>query len=163
MSRSRQRPRPNPEEPRQRDLFEVLYYSLGGRTRKLAETIAAELGVKAEDVRQRRRLVKDSYVFLGSGCYGGKPGRRLTQFIARNDFTGRRVALFGSSADGRSVHLKTLESLLKAKGALIAGSFHCRGQAFFFLNRGQPDSEDLGRAAAFARDLGPGTHTNAGQ
>ena len=55
-------------------MFEVVYYSMCGNTKKVAEAIAAELGVKAESVKVERELDKDSFVFLGSGCYGYKPG-----------------------------------------------------------------------------------------
>jgi len=69
-------------------MFEVVYYSITRNTKKVAEVIAAELGVKAESVKAKRELAKDSFVFLGSGCYADKPGRKLRKFIASNDFQG---------------------------------------------------------------------------
>ena len=65
-------------------MFEVVYYSMCGSTKKVAEAIAVELGVKAESVKAKGGLTKDSFVFLGSGCYAGRPGRKLRKFIARN-------------------------------------------------------------------------------
>ncbi|GAF94713.1 unnamed protein product, partial [marine sediment metagenome] len=104
-------------------MFEVVYYSITGNTEKVAEAIAAELGVKAENVTGKRGLVaKDSFVFLGSGCYGGNPGGKLQEFIVTNDFKGRQVALFGTSWRGKGNEVKALEELLKTRGALIMGS-----------------------------------------
>jgi flavodoxin len=51
-------------------VFEVVYYSLTGNTKKVAEAIASELGVAAEDVKTKDRLAEESVVFLGAGLYG---------------------------------------------------------------------------------------------
>ncbi len=134
-------------------MFEVVYYSMTGNTRKVAETIAAGLGVKAESVKEKKELAKDSFVFLGSGCYASKPGGKLRKFIARNDFKGRKMALFGTSGSGEGHEVKAIEELLKAKGALIKGSFCCKGRALFFFNRGHPSNEELAKAREFANEM----------
>jgi len=67
-------------------MFEVIYYSKTGNTKKVAQAIAAELGVKAENVKAKGELAKDSFVFLGTGCYGSKPGKELLKFISRKRF-----------------------------------------------------------------------------
>ena len=122
-------------------------------TKKVAEAIAAELGVKAENVKVKRELDKDSFVFLGSGCYGYKPGGKLREFIARNDFKGRQVALFGTSGSGEGTEVRVMEELLKPKGALIRGSFYCQGRSFFLFNRGHPSKEELANAREFANEM----------
>jgi len=134
-------------------MFEVVYYSMCGNTKKVAETIAAELGVKAENVKVKRELDKDSFVFLGSGCYANKPGRKLRKFIARNDFKGRQVALFGTSGNGEGTEVRVMEELLKPKGALILGSFCCKGKSFFLFGRGHPSDEELANAREFASKM----------
>jgi flavodoxin I len=134
-------------------MFEVVYYSLSGNTRKLAEAIAAELAVFAEDVKAKGGLAEDSFVFLGAGKYGPLRGWGLKRFIERNDFKGRKVALFGTSGDGTGREIEALEELVAARGAEIAGSFFCRGQFLFVINRGHPTSEDLDNARRFAREI----------
>jgi len=134
-------------------MFEVVYYSMCGSTKRIAEAIAGELGVKAEDIRTKKEPTKDSFLFLGSGCYRGKPGRKMEEFIARNDFKGRSVALFGTSGSGKGDEVKAMEELLKPKGALIRGSFYCKGKAFLFFNRGHPSNEELANAREFAREM----------
>ncbi|UCD54002.1 MAG: flavodoxin [Dehalococcoidia bacterium] len=133
-------------------MLEVVYYSMRGNTKKVAEAIAAELGVKAEDVKAKKGLAKDSFVFLGSGCYAGKPGKGLREFIARNDFKGRQMALFGTSSAGRGDEVKVMEELLKPTGALIRGSFYCKGR-FLCLNRKHPSDEELAKAKEFAKEM----------
>ena len=134
-------------------MFEVVYYSMCGNTKKVAEAIAAELGVKAESVKEKQELAKDSFVFLGSGCYAFRPGGKLRKFIAENDFKGRQVALFGTSGNGRGDEVRTMEELLKPKGALIRGSFYCQGKSFFLFYRGHPSQKELAKAREFANEM----------
>ncbi len=132
-------------------MFEVVYYSLTGNTKKVAEAIAAELDVAAENVDTKDRLADESFVFLGAGLYGPLRGWGLKRFIARNSFDGRKVALFGTSGEGKGKEVGALEEAVRAKGAEIAGTFHCRGKFLFLINRRHPTSEDLGNAREFAR------------
>jgi flavodoxin I len=136
-------------------MYEVIYYSLTGNTKKVAEAIATELGVVAEDVKTKDRLAEESFVFLGAGLYGPLRGWGLRRFIDRNDFDGRKVALFGTSGEGKGKELGALEEAVAAKGAEVAGSFFCRGR-FLFLKRDHPTSKDLGNARSFAREVAKG-------
>ena len=134
-------------------MFEVVYYSITGNTKKVAEVIAAELGVKAESVKAKRGLTKDSFVFLGSGCYADKPGGKLRKFIAENDFKGRQVALFGTSGSNEGAEVRAMEEMLKPKGALIRGSFYCQGKSWYLFYRGHPSNEELAKAREFAKEM----------
>ena len=134
-------------------MIEVIYYSMTGNTKKLAEAIAAELGVVAEEAKAKGRLAEDSLVFLGAGKYGPLRGWGLKRFIDKNDFQGRKVALFGTSGNGTGEEVRILEELVAAKGAEIAGSFFCRGEFLFLVNRKRPASDDLDKARRFAREM----------
>jgi flavodoxin len=133
-------------------MFEVVYYSRGGNTKKIAEVIADELGVKAENAKTKQTLAKDSFVFLGSGCYAGKASRVMQKFIRDNEFRNRRVALFGTSGSGEGKELNILEELLAPMGGHIQGKFYCRGK-FLLSNRGRPDEKDIENARMFAKDM----------
>ncbi|MFC1983490.1 flavodoxin family protein [Chloroflexota bacterium] len=134
-------------------MFEVVYYTMTGNTKKVAEAIAAELGVKAESVKTKKGLTKDSFVFLGSGCYAGRPGKKLLKFIAENNFKERQVALFGTSGSGEGEEVRVTEEMLKPTGAVIKGSFYCQGKSFLLLNRGHPSNEELANAREFANEM----------
>jgi len=134
-------------------VFEVVYYSMCGSTRKVAEAIAAELGVKAENVKAKKGLAEGSFVFLGSGCYGRRPGRAMSKFITGNDFKDRQVALFGTSGDGNGDEVRAMEELLKPADALIRGNFYCKGRSFFLFNRKHPSNEELAHAREFANEM----------
>jgi len=133
-------------------MFEVIYYSLTGNTRKVADAIAAELDVVAESAKTKDMLAQDSLVFLGAGLYGPLRGWGFRRFIDRNCFDGRKVALFGTSGEGKGKEVGALEEAVVAKGAEVVGSFFCRGR-FLFLKRDHPTSKDLGNARKFAREM----------
>ena len=141
-------------------MFEVVYYpmcmsakTVCENTTKLAEAIATELGVQAEDTQAKEELTKDSFVFLGSGCYSSKTWGQLREFIARNDFKDRQVALFGTSLIGKSNKLKRVEELLEPAGALIRGSFYCERKALPFLHRGHTSNEELAGVKEFTNEM----------
>ena len=134
-------------------MFEVVYYSLTGNTKKVAEAIAIELGVAAENVKTKDTLAEGSFVFLGAGLYGPLRGWGLRRFIESNDFHGRKVALFGTSGAGQGKELGALEEAVTAKGAEIAGKFFCSGEFLFLVNHKHPNDRDLGDARGFAREL----------
>jgi len=137
-------------------MYEVIYYSMGGNTKKLAEAIAGELGVEPEDVMKKESPAKGSLIFLGSGIYNQKPGKELVDFIERNDFTGRKVAVFGTASWLLKRQLAGLEKMLADKGATVTGTFGCRGEANFFgacFNRNRPNAKDLEAAREFAQKM----------
>ena len=134
-------------------MFEVIYYSLTGNTKKVANAIATELGIAAENVKTKDTLAEDSFVFLGAGLYGPLRGLGFRRFIDRNDFAGRKVALFGTSGEGRGREVGALEEAVTAKDAEVAGRFFCKGEFMFLVNRNRPTSQDLEDARAFAREM----------
>ena len=134
-------------------MFEVVYYSLTGNTKKVAEAIATELDVIAENVKTKAKLAEESFVFLGAGKYGPLRSWGLEEFIDGNNFDGRKVALFGTSGDGKGKEVEALEETVTAKGAKISGRFYCKGEFLFIINRKHPTSEDLENARKFAREL----------
>lgn len=134
-------------------MFEVIYYSMTGNTKELADAIAAELDVAAENVKTKSELAEDSFVFLGAGLYGPLRGWGLKRFIDRNNFHGRKVALFGTSGEGKGKEVGALEEAVAAKGADVAGRFFCKGEFLFLANRTHPTSNDLGNARKFAREM----------
>ena len=77
--------------------------SRGGNTRKVADAIAEELGIKARDVTASSP--DDAKIlFLGSGTYGGKPGEAMMKFIESGNF--RDVRSPFSALQGVSQGLK---------------------------------------------------------
>jgi flavodoxin len=95
-------------------MHQVLFYSKGSNTRKLANAIARELGVKATEIKTASIDPAADIIFLGSGCYGSKPGEEMMKFIEKNDFSGRNVAVFGTSGGNAGMEGELNDCRLKA-------------------------------------------------
>jgi len=156
-------------------MYEVIYFSRGGSTRKLAMTIAEELAVKPQFVRKVDGLAEGADVFLGSGLYFMRPAKLIRDFIRNNDFRGRKVALFGTSASAKGIEIMGMESLLKRRGAVITGKFYTAGNFSlrlpklgtnanrrFGVRKGRPTQEDLEKARRFAQLVAEGTPARNG-
>jgi flavodoxin len=133
-------------------MYEVIYFSRGGNTRKLAAAIADELGVKAKHIRGAKTLSPDTELFLGSGLYLLRPSKLVRAFIRNNDLEGRKIALFGCSTTGIGIEVMGMERLLRRRGAVVTGKFHCPGK-FSFLRKGRPSEKDIAAARTFARTI----------
>lgn len=131
--------------------YQVIYFSRKGNTKKIAQAIASQLDVDVEDVKTAK-LLEDSFIFLGSGCYAGKPSPHITKFIEENHFESRTVALFGTSAGGEGKEVSEMEKLLTEKKACIKGSFFCKGK-FLFKNKDHPNEQDCSDAKKFAQEM----------
>lgn len=131
----------------------ILYYSMTGNTKKMATAMAAELDVEAKSIKTETAVPQDGLLFLGSGSYGDKPGEDMTKFIGNNDFTGRKVALFGTSAKGEGKEVQGMAEALKQKGANVMGSYYCKGKSFVVVNIGHPGKDELDGARKFARAM----------
>jgi len=133
-------------------MFEVIYFSRSGNTRKIARAIADELNIKARHIVSIKSLPKEADIFLGSGLYFMRPSKLVRDFIRNNDFRGRKIALFGTSASGIGIETTGMERLLKRKGAFIVGKYYCKGK-FLFIRKGKPADKDLEKAKIFARSI----------
>ena len=62
-------------------MFDVVYYSIGGNTKKVAEDIASKLGTKARDIKTIDTIPENSLVLLGSKCYGSVHWLNTSSFL----------------------------------------------------------------------------------
>jgi flavodoxin len=133
-------------------MFEVVYYSRGGNTRKVAEVMANEMGIRAKEIKSVDTLPGNAFIFLGTGCYGAVLVKEIADFIERNQLKGRKIALFTTSAFGLGKEVSVIEKHILDKGVNIVGSFNCFGQ-FLAMKKGHPDVEELEKAREFARSM----------
>jgi flavodoxin I len=137
--------------------FLVVYFSRGGKTRKVAEAIAQELGCEAIDVKKETPDVSGVELLLvGSGEYYSrrKVHKILQGFLDRLQPSSKsKAAVFATAGGPDPKCIYHMEEVLETKGYKVISSFKCRGQLFFFLNRGHPTEDDLKNAKAFASDL----------
>ena len=132
----------------------VVFCSRGGKTRKIAEAIAQELGCEAVDVKKKTPSVSEvDMIIIGSGNYGGKPDKKIQFFIDNlQPCSDLKAAVFATSGGSESKCIHVMEEALETKGYKVVSGFYCRGQ-FTLLNRGHPNEDDIKKATAFADQL----------
>ena len=143
----------------------IVYASIHhGNTRKLAETLAAELSADlyAVDKIGQADLSQYEFVGLGSGIYFGRNHTTLLNLVDAWQKPPRRVFIFSTAGLPflKCFQHASLRRRLKTKGCGILAEFSCRGwdtvgPLWFIggINRKHPDSSDLNRATEFARRL----------
>ena len=132
----------------------VVYFSKGGKTRKVAEAMAQELNCEVIDVKREMPDVSAvNLLVIGSGNYGGKPGKELVRFLdSLQSNNNCNVAFFATSGGPEPKCIDDMRRVLETKGYKFLSSFDCRGQ-MLLLNRGHPTPEDLVNAKSFAGNL----------
>jgi len=131
----------------------VVYYSKGGKTRKVAEAISTGLECGALDVgRDACDAAGLDLLVVGSGTYGGMPGPKIVDFLNGIPSGAGKAAIFATSAGPSPKSIQKIKDILEGKGYQVVSSFSCRGH-FLLSNRGHPDEKDLEEAKAFGSDL----------
>ncbi|MDR0309911.1 MAG: flavodoxin domain-containing protein [Candidatus Methanoplasma sp.] len=110
----------------------VIYSSTLGKTRKIANHIAKELGADAFDLKKQTVIDLSEYnhIIFGTGIHAGKPYRPVVDFLEnnKNQFKGKKRSLFVSCrTDGE----KGEEQIKKISEALGISD------AFFFPGKGE--------------------------
>lgn len=129
----------------------IRYYTQTGNTKKLAEAIAAELGLEVKPVSVPLEETTD-LVFLCNSVYWAGIDKRVKQFVKDN--AGKIGALVNVSTAAmiESTYGQMKKVAADAGVKLCEKEFHCRGK-FTALHAGHPDDADLKAAREFARSV----------
>ncbi len=131
--------------------IEVRYFTRSGNTKKLAEAVAAAVGVSAKPVSEP--LTEDvDILFLGSSVYAYGVDDAVKTFINGISVKVGKVVNISTAAVIKSTY-KQVAKLLAAKNIPFASEeFSCRG-SFMVLHKGRPDENDCRQAAEFAKRI----------
>ena len=135
--------------------IKVMYHSMTGNTKKVAEAIAAAVGIVAEKVQGAETFSESiDLLFVGDGIYAGGMSRKTKAFLQGLESGWvKHAAVFGTYG-GEDTVITAMKALLKEKGiAVCEERFVCVGQAFFVANKNRPNQEDLDNAADFAKRI----------
>ena len=131
--------------------IQVRYYSKGGNTKKLAQAIAAALGVEAMDLSVPM-IEKVDLVFLGSSVYAYGVDHRVRNFLEDNAIRIGKLVNFSTAALISGTYSQIAKLCEQNDIPLAREEFHCRG-SFAMLHKGRPNEQDCAEAAAFARRM----------
>lgn len=137
--------------------IKVVYQTKTGNTKKVAEAIADELGVKAQSIDSFEDFSADpvDLLFLGSGLYFENISKEVKAFIDMLDPKQiNAAAVFSTSGSANSFGIINMTKRLEKRGIAVSDrSFKCHGAAFGTMFPTHPDEEDLNAARQFAQDV----------
>lgn len=141
----------------------IIYSSVHhGNTKKVVDVITKTLGADVLKLDEAKNPSFEEYdlIGFGSGIFHGKHHEKLLQIIEKSHLEGKDAFVFSTSGTGSNKYNKSLITLLESKGAVMKGSFSCKGfdtySIFKWIGgvaKGHPNSEDLENARIFAGTL----------
>lgn len=128
----------------------VRYYTKTGNTKKLADAIADELGVKAKSI-EKPLDCKVDVLFLCNSVYWAGIDSKVKRFVKDNAKNIETMVNVGTAALIESTYGQMKSVAADAGVNLSPSEFHCRGQ-FKAIHPGYPREKDLEEARRFARE-----------
>ena len=129
----------------------VVYYTKLGHSKKIAQALADELGVKAQDIRENPEINDINRLYIVSGIYGGKSAPELLEFIKSLDGQQIKRAYLLTSSGGKTTRAEEVRAALTDLGIPIAEEeFTCQG-AIFLFGMGHPNKADIQNAIQFVQ------------
>lgn len=129
----------------------VRYYSKTGNSRKLADAIAAELGVTAKPVSVPLDEPVDKLVLCNS-LYYAKVDKRVEQFVKDNAAKMHELVNVSNGAVFQSSY-EQMKGFGEKYGVPVSTKeFHCLGQSEV-SHIGHPNAQDLKNAVSFIRTI----------
>jgi menaquinone-dependent protoporphyrinogen IX oxidase len=131
----------------------VVYLTKSGHSRKIAQAIATELQVPAEDIKTNPKLSGIDLLFVVGGIYAGTSDPQMIAYIKGVDNSMvKKAALVTSCASKRRKQGIVREALQKNNIDVISDEFVCAG-SFLFMRIGHPDQTDIANAVSYAKGI----------
>lgn len=129
----------------------VRYYTQTGNTKKLADAIAAELGLEAKPIDVK--LEEDTeLLFLCNSVYWAGVDGKVKAFLKSPGAKIGKLVNVSTAALIESTYGQMKKLCAETGIPLSDREFHCKG-SFKVLHKGRPNAEDLNAVRAFAKDV----------
>lgn len=142
----------------------ILYASKSGNTKKIADSMAAQLGCEAikitpENTPATFDLEQYDLILVGTGLYAGTPNEDIVKFLHHlNLKSQKQFGLFitwGGAPRSDKIALGKLEALLEGKSQKVLDDHFASygGWKGILMKRGHPKPEEIQAAAVWAKQL----------
>lgn len=133
-------------------------------TEKLAQVYAREIDCVVRNIRDIADVNPEEYdlIGFGSGVYQERLSPKLTNLVHQLDLKGKNTFVFSTSGIGMKFYNHSLIRILLKKGAIVKGSFACKGSFIArdftnhrifnlleVLTKGHPNARDDNKAKRF--------------
>ena len=131
----------------------VVYKTKTGHSKKIANAIAENLQIQAEDIKTNPKLNQVDLLFIVGGIYGGQSLPELISYVNNLDSTMvKKVALITSSA-GKTVKQASIRDILVENNIeVLEEEFVCQG-SFLVVGFRHPNKADIDGAIAYAKEV----------
>lgn len=129
----------------------IRYYTQTGNTKKLADAIAAELGVDAKSIGSPLEEDVDVLFLCNSVYWAGVDGK-VKKFLKSPGAKIGQLVNVSTAALIESTYGQMKKLAADAGIPLSEREFHCKG-SFKALHKGKPDDADIRAVTQFAREI----------
>lgn len=130
----------------------VIYSSMTGHSKKIANAIEEKTNLKAYNVKDKPELKGYDMLFIVSGIYASKARPELIEYtnLLTEDNT-KKIILITSSTSG--MKQKDIRAVFEKKGILVnQKEYICKG-GFLFKDMGRPNSDDISGVIDFVKSI----------
>ncbi len=129
----------------------VIYFSKTGHSQKLALAIAAELSVKAENIKESPELSDVDLLYIVGGIYGGKSDPKMIEYVKKLDSSQVKQAVLVTSSASKVAKQNMVRAALQSNNIQVhQDEFTCQG-CFILIGFGHPNKQDISNALSFVR------------
>lgn len=125
----------------------VVYATITGHSKKIADYIARAIGTTAASVKDNPAMSDIDLLFIVGGIYGGQSSENLTGFAQGLDGENVKNAAIITSSLTQQKKQEALSEILRGKGINVADEIICKGSFLFFMGFSHPNKKDLEQLA----------------
>jgi len=130
----------------------VIYHAKSGHSRRIAEAVAASLGVQAQSVSAKPVLSGIDLLFVIGGIFAGRSDPKLLKFLSTLGKSQVKRAALITSSMGQS-RQDMVRNALYINGIEIVSDEYIMRTGFLFFCLGHPNPQQIEGAVAFAKKL----------
>ena len=128
----------------------VVYYTMTGHSKKMANAISKELGVSPINIKNNPKLEAVDLLYIISGIYADKSSPVLIEYVKKlTKRNVKKVALITSSGIGTTRPIE-IRKILENNGINVLNEFLYSGGFMFFGKH--PNKEDTINAINFVKE-----------
>lgn len=129
----------------------VIYATMTGHSKKIANAIASDLGCKAVNIKENPVLEPVDVLYVVGGVYGGQSLPDLIKYLENMDGSIAKKAVIITSSASVVAKQEQARSILEQKGIeVLEEEYTCKG-AFLIMGLGHPNKEEIKKAVEFAK------------
>lgn len=131
----------------------LIYSTMTGHSKKIANAIANQLQIQAENIKTNPQLQGVDLLFIVGGIYGGKSQPKLLDYVNKLDSSQvKKVALITSCASNETRQEKVRECLIGKNIEVVGEEYICKG-SFLFFGLGHPNKTEIENSVEFAKTV----------